>query len=756
MANLVYTPDEDIKVHEEGAIQLICKAFQSHESGLPEWLKNSADAYARENAPETKRVIVVIFDHGRKRVNPSISCLDFCGMTSASIEENFRIWADPEAAQRGGTGVPVQGGHGNGGKCYMTQMFNNYAMIKTVKNGKGCLYGTSAGSIRFGYVPNREEGRDFPVPDLTAELEKSLKPLRCSIGAFPQAVAKAISMANGFTLVTGVGPKGYEDRIPTRQLIETLQDHPQMTRTLDLCRTYVMVNGETFNGGRPLVLPEIKPIPGAEKPRVFPIPLVLKDPTSGEEISTTEKGSLPQGSLILRSSDVSMRWSRKGRHNIVFKAQSGYIGYVPVSEMDVQSTYRDRIYGECDLEALETYKQNERARLANSPLSRAVEYFATERIQAYAEEFESRDKRQYDQEEKNTLSAMNEALDRWKNHLLNEIISGLWGSSEDGGGTREPQTPLPTGKPTRLELTLTHQRAGIGVAFRPTLKFFDRTGQRIRSVPFRWVSEDNNIAMVDEDLTIINTFSYGKTSIYAETLEGRLYSDKLPLEVVRIIEINISPSQVELSTGSRQKLDAVCSLANGEETNDVYLVWTESNSRVARVSSSGLVFGFEPGQTEVVAGDDKSLAKTPSIIKVVAGSSSGKGFPKILISGVQPDPETGELVSFSSDYPPVWQRPQDVNRNIWWVNGSAPLAKMYLDTNRGYGYGSTEWRMYLIERYIEIMTQIALVYGPKEEESLSIGDWILKWGERVVEIQPAVASSLAVFVATGELPRVEE
>jgi hypothetical protein len=31
---------------------------------LPEWLKNSADAYAREDAPESKRVIVVIFDYG--------------------------------------------------------------------------------------------------------------------------------------------------------------------------------------------------------------------------------------------------------------------------------------------------------------------------------------------------------------------------------------------------------------------------------------------------------------------------------------------------------------------------------------------------------------------------------------------------------------------------------------------------------------------------------------------------------------------
>ena len=31
MAKLNYIPDEDVKVHEEGAIRLISKAFHSHE-----------------------------------------------------------------------------------------------------------------------------------------------------------------------------------------------------------------------------------------------------------------------------------------------------------------------------------------------------------------------------------------------------------------------------------------------------------------------------------------------------------------------------------------------------------------------------------------------------------------------------------------------------------------------------------------------------------------------------------------------------
>src|SRR5258708_10550421 len=153
MAQLIYTPDEDVKVHEENAIKLICAAFQSHESGLPEWLKNSADAYAREDASEGKRAIIVIFDYGRKGHTASISCLDFSGMTSAVIEESFRIWADPEAARRGAKSSSIQGGHGNGGKCYMTQMFDEHALIHFVKRTKGNLYCLLPGSLLFGPSP---------------------------------------------------------------------------------------------------------------------------------------------------------------------------------------------------------------------------------------------------------------------------------------------------------------------------------------------------------------------------------------------------------------------------------------------------------------------------------------------------------------------------------------------------------------------------------------------------------------------------
>ena len=757
MPVLNYTPDEDIKVHEEGAIRLICRAFQSHENGLPEWLKNSADAYAREDAPEAKRLIIVIFDHSRIDRPPSIACLDFSGMTSVMIEENFRVWADPEAAQRGGKSLSVQGGHGNGGKCYMTQMFESYAVLQTVKEGSGNHYGVTGGSIRFGYIPDRQGGRNFAAGDLEHELGKFLKSVNCPISSISKVAEEALMTADGFTLVTGVGPKGYKKRVPTEKLIESLQEHPQMIRTLELCRVYVVVNGRLQR--KPLSLPEITAMAGAEEPKVIPIPDVLKDPVSDEPISTTGDRQFARGTLLLRTSDVSMRWKKKGRHNVVYKAQSGYIGYVAIHQLDVQSSYRDNIYGECYLEGLEPFKQNQRARLADSPLTRAVDSFISQQVQKYAEEFEARDRQRYNREEKNAISKINEALDRWKNRFLKELMRGLWGPG--GGGPPPPPPPLPTGKPAKIELILSHQMAGLGVSFRPTLRFFDETGQRIRVVPFTWVSEDNNVAMVDEDLSIINTFAYGKTAIQAVTLDGTVRSNKVRLEVVRVYEIRVSPTQVEIAAGSRQKLDAICQLPDGERTSNVYLEWTEDNPAVARVSSSGLVFGFAPGETLVTVGDDKCEAKDPVLVKVVPGrgrgpgKEHGRGYPLVLVSGeIDRDPDTQEYRYFSSDVPPVWQDAVDAQRNIWWINSDAPLAKMYLDTNKGYGYETREWRMYHLERYVDVIVQIALTHGPRDEkeELLSINEWIMTWGYEVAQIQAAAASDLSEFIATGRLP----
>ena len=760
MQKFEYTPDDDSRVHKEGAIRLLCRAFQSHEDGLPEWVKNAADEYARRNTKEDRRAVVIIFRDGSEERSPSISCLDFGGMSSAVIERHFRVWADPEAALQGGTGEGVQGGHGNGGKCYMAQMFGHHSMLYSVTGGRGNRYGTAAGSFAFGYIPDRDSGRDFGVSDLAHGLDRSLADIGCSVSVLPAAARSALAAADGFTLITGVGPKGIEKRIAVDSLMDSLLEHPQMVYTLQFCEVFVIHNGALKNRGKPLSLPRIPPMPGSSTPRTIPIPLRLKDPQTGERVPTTEHADRStEGRLVLRTSARSMRTRKKSlRHSVTFHSSSGFIGYVPVADLDIQSPYRNRIYGECILESLESYKQNDRKHLAESPLSRAVQHFVAYEIQKLATEFEIQERRKYSTAEKSEVSRINEALDKWKNRFLTENIGGTWGP----GGPKRPRTPRvswPIGHARRIDLALSHTRMGRGVDVTAQLKFYDANGGRVRAVPVRWITDDPNIAMVNEDLGTVTSFSYGATTVYAETLDGGLRSNRLALEVVKIHSMKIEPATIEVPLGSRRRLSAICTLEDGAEADDVSLEWTENDPKVAISTATGMVVGLTMGTTEITAEDDSIRSGNPAAVVVTEGDgegegdkSGGRGFPRVLVSGdFDHDPVTGKFTQFSDEDPPIMQRPADVEKNIWWINSAAPLAELYLDKGQGYGYGSREWRVYHVEKYVEIIAQI-ITRDEVGEESMTIDQWMLNQGHQIAAIQLHVVSDLSEFIASGELP----
>jgi hypothetical protein len=762
MSDFRYTPDEQIQMHRENAIRHMCQPFLSHENGLPELVKNSAAAYIRVNREPQKRIIILFFTYKRRNEPASIACLDFVGMSGAQIDRDFSVWADPDAATRtaeAGIRIGELGGHGNGGKCYMTQMFQDYSYLHTALNGLGCKYGVKGGSVAFGYVPGREEGYDFPVRNIVQEINECIEPMRSSIASLPPPLAEAASVATGFTFVRGANPHYWDDKNACTRLIESLVGHHQMITPLRLCNIYVVISGTTYNNGQPLSLAQIEPMPGYETPRVLSIPEIINDPRSGQNQSTTTNGTLPCGQLKIYTSEKNMRLGRGGkrqwRHTVTYHTeQSGIIGTVPMLSLDVDSAYRDYMYCECHLDSLDRYQQNNRGALAESPLTRATESWISGQVNALCRELEEREKKILREQDKDELGRLNEWLDSWKNQFLQDFMHGLFGQ---GGVTRviEPPVPLPSGKPARIEVSITHPRAGKGVYFRPAIRFFDSNNRRIRPVPFRWVSDDNNVAMVDENLMQIQTFSFGHTAILAETLDRRLCSNEVHIEVLRINEVRIAPHVLEMPAGTRHKFEAICRLSNGEEVSNVALTWIEGNPAIARVSASGLVYAFSPGETEVTASDDSCRTDVPAVIKVVpsegrgAGNERGRGFPRILISERDCAPGEDQPLKLRRDDPPIYQRVIDVDNNIWWINLASPFARLYSSPGR-YGVQHEAWRMYHVERVIDIIVQIALAHGPDSDESRGSRDWIWRSAELEADIRAKAIESLATFIEAGE------
>ena len=121
---------------------------------------------------------------------------------------------------------------------------------------------------------------------------------------------------------------------------------------------------------------------------------------------------------------------------------------------------------------------------------------------------------------------------------------------------------------------------------------------------------------------------------------------------------------------------------------------------------------------------------------------------------VDRDPETREFVRFS------FRRPTRVaaspgHKSQYLVDQyRSTLARMYLDKTIGFGYESREWRMYHLERYIDIITQIAMKYDPNIDSELTVDEFYLYVADQSAKIQAAIAEESSGFIQDGRIPQV--
>ena len=52
----------------------------------------------------------------------------------------------------------------------------------------------------------------------------------------------------------------------------------------------------------------------------------------------------------------------------------------------------------------------------------------------------------------------------------------------------------------------------------------------------------------------------------------------------------------------------------------------------------------------------------------------GSGFPQLLLTGRDSDPETGEIRDGDPEQPALWQEVSDFRNNVWWLNLENPAA----------------------------------------------------------------------------------
>lgn len=426
---------EEPNVYHDNILDIWGNDFNfSHEKGLAEWLKNSVDAYRRAGAADKDQHIIFRFTDGAKTSAPIIECIDFVGMDYIDIEKAFKWWGDPDAAKRGHK-INVFGGHGNGGKFYMRQMFQQSYFV-TFKQGKINV---------FGFNENRKYGFSPDYKDKKISLNEAFKLAGIDKSIIPNAVIRQLEHGEtGFTVVKGIRPKKIVGKnLPVNRMCEKLKYHPQARSPLKFSDVSVIHNGKTIANG--LRMEDIEPLEGFEQPFVFDIPDFIES-EKGEEgnkkVSMFDK-RYGRGNLVLKTSSLPFgRGGRKLELNCIDII--GGIGVIASYDMQHVGFLRyfpqaQYIYGECSCPILEDPEfdsvQNDRERLVDNERTRALLQWIAGRIDEVAGKIAEKEAKKEEENNTKATDEFNQILNKWKNQFMSKLFAEVLGGPGKGSST---------------------------------------------------------------------------------------------------------------------------------------------------------------------------------------------------------------------------------------------------------------------------------------------------------------------------------
>src|ERR1035437_8610396 len=409
-------------VIDEAVLDLIGNEFRfDHAKGLAEWLKNSCDAYIREQTPDDLQFIIVRLATDSRNNLTRIECIDFVGMTKVQIDDAFKRFFDPKAAKKGAKQATIKtlGGHGNGGKFYMRQMFKTARAI-TYRDGRMNIFGFNA-KHQYGF----EEGFE----DQTMSPKKAMETAGISTITLPPGVQKQLeSGKTGFTVVIGDAPHKVKGTAHRDGLVEKLILHPQARRLMERKPISLLFNNEAEGVRLTPQKPSSKE--GFEEPLVIPVPAEL--PWDSGQIQFTNATYSWPGRLVLKTSAEPLRSSLATLNAIDFIGEVGVIGTYRIFELGATrfSGQAEFIYGECECPILEDPDydcvRNDRQKLIDTDRSLALLDWVREQVEALSERMELKNVQEKKQQDLKNTSQLNEILNKWKNRFMAQVWADLF------------------------------------------------------------------------------------------------------------------------------------------------------------------------------------------------------------------------------------------------------------------------------------------------------------------------------------------
>lgn len=437
---------DDIPINKVSTLDQLTGQFGGVKDGLPELVKNSKDQYFRLHInEEAQRQIVVLVSTALRR----LAVIDFAGAPLSNFE-GWAVWSEPTAG-RSDESADIEAGHGNGGKAFMVHGATDFAFMESCfeayRTRKGFKNSPPVDRYKPGYaVEAGQQTCALPEIDPTWRLEQFMGELGMCSGDLPAEALEVFKQRNAFTgvLLSRVSEwatkrRDAVKRLASEQLPQIIATHGQTALTIETCKVWVVVDGKTVNEGSPIRPISIPPHAGFEEPWVFEIPDILPDPDGHDAIDTV-LGCGGERTLTLRTSARHLRIhaDTKARNVIRIWNDRNNVATWTLPSLGILPASIGFIYGELRCPALtgEHLAGADRVHLADTPLTRALRQWTTDRVRELADALhEAMLTETRPQERKQARTALSSIRDLMRQFLEPDADGELFGDSRSKGNS---------------------------------------------------------------------------------------------------------------------------------------------------------------------------------------------------------------------------------------------------------------------------------------------------------------------------------
>ncbi len=186
----------------------------------------------------------------------------------------------------------------------------------------------------------------------------------------------------------------------------------------------------------------------------------------------------------------------------------------------------------------------------------------------------------------------------------------------------------------------------------------DRRGRTIVENALEWLSDDDQIALVDASGKV-HAVREGRTQVRA--MLGDVTSSIEVTVIARpAAQIRIEPHRPTVAVGEFVTLDATVLDADGATLTGRNVTWTSSDAKVVDVNASGVCEARKPGGVRITAACERARATTKLSVGAAAGAAAGAA----VVAAPHPVATCGVPTPRSSPRPS-----RGATRGSWWRSG---------------------------------------------------------------------------------------